>query len=88
MEKHHYDIVAGHQLVAHRTSSLIVVAGKMGPYGFPVLGSVVIGDAVPYGEPITLMHTMKKRPVSNAFPRPMSGPHLGYYSSRIKSNQR
>ena len=87
-EKYHlrHCCLQRHQLVAHRTSSLIVVAGNMGPYGFPVLRSVVIGDAVPYGEPSTLMHTMKKRPVSNAFPRPISGPHLEILlASRIKS---
>lgn len=34
-----------------------------------------MGDAEPYGEPITLAQKTKNRLVSNAAPRPKSGPH-------------
>ena len=39
-------------------------------------GLMVMGDAEPYGEPRTLAQKMKNRSESNAFPRPISGPHL------------
>ena len=54
----------------------MVVRGKSGPYGLPVSGLMDSGDAVPYGEPITLPQKMKYRVGSNALPRPMRGPHL------------
>jgi hypothetical protein len=61
-----------------RTSSRIVVGGNSGPYGLPVLGSRVMGEAVPYGEPSTFAQKMKKRLGSKAFPLPIKGPHLSY----------
>jgi hypothetical protein len=60
----------------YRTSSRMVVGGNSGPYGFPVSGSSVMGEAEPYGDPSTLAQKMKKRLGSKAFPRPISGPHL------------
>ena len=46
-------------VVTYRTSSLMVVRGKSGPYGLPVSGLMDMGDAVPYGEPITLPQKIK-----------------------------
>ena len=39
-------------------------------------GSIVTGDADPYGEPNALPQKMKNLDVSNAFPGPIKGPHL------------
>lgn len=41
------------------TSSRIVVAGNSGPYDVPVSGLAVIGEADPYGEPMTFAQKMK-----------------------------
>lgn len=67
----------------YRTSSLIVVRGNSGPYGFPVSGFIVKGDAVPYGEPKALAQNMKNLVGSNALPFPISGPHLKKNRLRI-----
>jgi hypothetical protein len=64
------------------------VWGNSGPYGWPVSGLSVSGDAVPYGEPRTLAQKMKKRLGSNAFPRPMRGPHLCGRLSGVRRSRR
>ena len=43
----------------HRTSSRMDVCGNSGPYGRPVSGLGVTGEAVPYGEPRTLAQKIK-----------------------------
>src|SRR3981189_3343466 len=61
---------------SYLTSSRIVTRGNSGPYGSPVSGLIVMGEADPYGEPNAFPQKIKNLEVSNALPWPINGPHL------------
>ena len=59
----------------HRTSSLIVDCGNVGPYGRPDAEFLDSGDADPYGDPSTYAQKMKYPVGSSALPGPINGRH-------------